>query len=71
MSSPRLATGVAGFKCEACNVVFKDNIKLLDHTHTKQHLARTGEETTVKPATLADVKKRIEQLAREKGLIKE
>lgn len=71
MSNPRLATGVAGFKCDACNAVFKDNIKLLDHTRTKQHLARTGEDNSVKPASLVDVKNRIEKLAREKGLLKD
>lgn len=60
----------AGFKCDACGLVFKDNIKYLDHTRTKQHQSRTGE-GPVKPATLADVRSRIEQLAREKGLVPE
>lgn len=54
----------AGFYCEACDLTFKDNIQLVEHYNTRQHLVAIGETGKVKVATLEDVRARLRWLKR-------
>lgn len=56
------------FTCEPCRASFKDNLALINHTHSAQHLQRTGQPLKVKPSTLADVRAKIDELAKERHL---
>jgi U4/U6.U5 tri-snRNP component SNU23 len=54
----------AGFYCEACDLTFKDNIQLIEHYNSRQHLMATGETGEVKVATLQEVRDRLRWLKR-------
>ncbi|CAF9923725.1 MAG: hypothetical protein GOMPHAMPRED_003432 [Gomphillus americanus] len=52
----------AGFYCADCDLTFKDNIQLVDHLNSKQHLTNVGESGEVGRATLEEVRARLEYL---------
>jgi U4/U6.U5 tri-snRNP component SNU23 len=54
----------AGFYCEACDLTFKDNLQLVEHYNSKQHLMATGETGEVSVATLEEVRERLRWLKR-------
>jgi U4/U6.U5 tri-snRNP component SNU23 len=56
----------AGFYCEACDLTFKDNMQLVEHYNSKQHLVATGESGEVKVATVQEVIERLRWLKRKK-----
>lgn len=60
--------GDAGFQCKVCSVSFKDNVSYIDHTHSPQHLRKSGQTGKAEKVTLTDVRQRIEWLAEQKGL---
>lgn len=61
----------AGFYCDACDLTFKDNLQLVEHLNSRQHLVAVGQTGEVKRATLDDVKARLEYLVRKKREEKE
>ncbi|PYH85685.1 hypothetical protein BO82DRAFT_351012 [Aspergillus uvarum CBS 121591] len=54
----------AGFYCADCDLTFKDNLQLVEHLNSKQHLLATGQSGEVAVATVADVRLRLRMLAR-------
>jgi U4/U6.U5 tri-snRNP component SNU23 len=56
----------AGFYCEACDLTFKDNLQLIEHYNSKQHLVATGESGEVQVATVKDVIDRLRWLKRKR-----
>ena len=56
----------AGFYCADCDLTFKDNLQLVDHLNSKQHLANVGESGEVRRATLEEVRERLEYLKRKR-----
>lgn len=56
----------AGFYCDACDLTFKDNLQLVEHLNSRQHLVAIGQSGEVKRATLQDVKDRLAWLKRKK-----
>lgn len=56
----------AGFYCGDCDLTFKDNLQLVEHYNSKQHLINIGQTGEVKRATLEDVRKRLAWLKRKK-----
>ncbi|KAF2432914.1 hypothetical protein EJ08DRAFT_101221 [Tothia fuscella] len=56
----------AGFYCEACDLTFKDNVQLIEHYNSKQHLVATGETGEVKRASVQEVRERLRWLKRKK-----
>jgi U4/U6.U5 tri-snRNP component SNU23 len=54
----------AGFYCEACDLTFKDNLQLVEHYNSKQHLQNTGESWRVAVATVEEVRERLRWLKR-------
>lgn len=56
-----------GFLCKVCRLTFSDNIQYLDHTHSQQHLSRMGQNRVAR-ATLADIRRRLQDLAAAKGV---
>lgn len=56
----------AGFYCPDCDLTFKDNIQLVEHLNSKQHLFATGQSGEVKRATLEEVRNRLRWLAHKK-----
>jgi U4/U6.U5 tri-snRNP component SNU23 len=52
----------AGFYCEACDLTFKDNLQLIEHQNSMQHLRNTGQNSTVRKASAEEVHARIELL---------
>jgi U4/U6.U5 tri-snRNP component SNU23 len=56
----------AGFYCEVCDLTFKDNLQLVEHYNSKQHLVNSGESGEVKRATLDEVRERLRWLIRKK-----
>lgn len=56
----------AGFYCSDCDLTFKDNLQLVDHLNSKQHLANIGESGEVRKATLEEVRERLEYLKRKR-----
>lgn len=54
----------AGFYCEACDLTFKDNLQLVEHYNSKQHLMAVGESGSVRKATLEEVRERLKWLKR-------
>lgn len=54
----------AGFYCEACDLTFKDNLQLVEHYNSKQHLQATGETGEVRVATVRQVRERLRWLVR-------
>jgi U4/U6.U5 tri-snRNP component SNU23 len=61
----------AGFYCADCDLTFKDNLQLVDHYNSRQHLIATGQTGEVKKATLEDVRERLAWLKRKKEQEKE
>lgn len=61
----------AGFYCDACDLTFKDNLQLVDHLNSRQHLVATGQTGEVKRATLEDVRERLAWLKRKREEEKE
>jgi len=61
----------AGFYCEACDLTFKDNLQLVDHLNSRQHLVAIGQTHEVRRATLHDVRERLAWLKRKKDEAKE
>lgn len=56
----------AGFYCDACDLTFKDNLQLVEHLNSKQHLVATGESGEVKKATVEEVRERLAWLNRKR-----
>jgi len=56
----------AGFYCEACDLTFKDNVQLVEHYNSRQHLVATGETGEVRRATLLEVRERLRWLKRKR-----
>ncbi|KAL2220694.1 putative C2H2 finger domain protein [Thermoascus aurantiacus ATCC 26904] len=61
----------AGFYCPDCDLTFKDNIQLVEHLNSKQHLIATGQSGEVVRATLEDVRQRLRWLAHQKRVKEE
>ncbi|KAI9931965.1 hypothetical protein ASPWEDRAFT_490880 [Aspergillus wentii DTO 134E9] len=56
----------AGFYCSDCDLTFKDNLQLVEHLNSKQHLIATGQSGEVVRATVEDVRLRLRMLAHQK-----
>lgn len=56
----------AGFYCDACDLTFKDNLQLVEHLNSRQHLVAVGQSGEVKRATLEEVRERLAWLKRKK-----
>jgi U4/U6.U5 tri-snRNP component SNU23 len=56
----------AGFYCKDCDLTFKDNLQLVEHLNSKQHLIATGQSGEVKRATVEEVRMRLRALAHRK-----
>jgi U4/U6.U5 tri-snRNP component SNU23 len=56
----------AGFYCDDCDLTFKDNIQLVEHFNSKQHLIATGQSGEVARASVEDVRMRLRMLAHRK-----
>lgn len=54
----------AGFYCEVCDLTFKDNLQLIEHYNSRQHLQNSGESGEVRRATVEDVRERLRWLKR-------
>ncbi|KAJ9199309.1 hypothetical protein DTO166G4_9125 [Paecilomyces variotii] len=61
----------AGFYCPDCDLTFKDNIQLVEHLNSKQHLIATGQSGEVVRATVEDVRNRLRWLAHQKRVKEE
>jgi len=61
----------AGFYCDACDLTFKDNLQLVEHLNSRQHLVAIGQTGEVKRATLQEVQNRLAWLKRKKDEEKE
>lgn len=57
----------AGFYCADCDLTFKDNLQLVEHYNSRQHLIAIGQTGDVKRATLEDVRDRLAWLKRKKN----
>ena len=56
----------AGFYCSDCDLTFKDNLQLVEHYNSRQHLLAIGQTGEVKRATLEEVRERLAWLKRKK-----
>ncbi|RMJ25069.1 C2H2 finger domain protein [Aspergillus sp. HF37] len=56
----------AGFYCSDCDLTFKDNLQLVEHLNSKQHLVATGQSGEVMRAGVEDVRLRLRMLAHQK-----
>ncbi|KAJ5551680.1 hypothetical protein N7535_000376 [Penicillium sp. DV-2018c] len=56
----------AGFYCKDCDLTFKDNLQLVEHLNSKQHLIATGQSGEVKRAGVEEVRMRLRMLAHRK-----
>lgn len=56
----------AGFYCSDCDLTFKDNIQLVEHYNSKQHLIATGQSGDVVRAGVEEVRMRLRMLANKK-----
>ncbi|KAA8651712.1 hypothetical protein EYZ11_000055 [Aspergillus tanneri] len=56
----------AGFYCSDCDLTFKDNLQLVEHLNSKQHLIATGQSGEVTRASVEDVRERLRMLAHQK-----
>jgi U4/U6.U5 tri-snRNP component SNU23 len=56
----------AGFYCEVCDLTFKDNLQLIEHYNSRQHLQNSGESGEVKRATVEEVRGRLMWLKRKR-----
>lgn len=61
----------AGFYCSDCDLTFKDNIQLVEHYNSKQHLIATGQSGDVVRAGVEDVRLRLRMLAHKKRVNEE
>ncbi|GIK04681.1 hypothetical protein Aspvir_008769 [Aspergillus viridinutans] len=61
----------AGFYCSDCDLTFKDNLQLVEHLNSKQHLIATGQSGEVVRASLEDVRQRLRFLAHQKRVREE
>lgn len=61
----------AGFYCKDCDLTFKDNIQLVEHYNSKQHLIATGQSREVKRASVEDVRMRLRMLSHRKRVREE
>ncbi|KAF1813788.1 hypothetical protein P152DRAFT_506625 [Eremomyces bilateralis CBS 781.70] len=57
----------AGFYCDACDLTFKDNVQLVEHLNSKQHLVATGQSGEVRKAGVKEVRERLRWLKRKRG----
>lgn len=53
----------AGFYCADCDLTYKDNIQLVEHLNSKQHLIATGQSGEVVRAGVLEVRDRLRWLA--------
>ncbi|KAI1931806.1 hypothetical protein LOZ66_004163 [Ophidiomyces ophidiicola] len=58
----------AGFYCSDCDLTFKDNIQLVEHLNSKQHLIATGQSGEVIRAGVEDVRQRLRWLAHKRRM---
>ncbi|CAI7601049.1 unnamed protein product [Penicillium discolor] len=56
----------AGFYCKDCDLTYKDNLQLVEHLNSKQHLIATGQSGEVKRANVEDVRLRLRMLSHRK-----
>lgn len=56
----------AGFYCSDCDLTFKDNIQLVEHLNSKQHLIATGQSGEVVRVGVEEVRQRLRWLAHKK-----
>ncbi|OJJ87570.1 U4/U6-U5 snRNP complex subunit SNU23 [Aspergillus glaucus CBS 516.65] len=56
----------AGFYCADCDLTFKDNLQLVEHLNSKQHLVATGQSGEVVQAGVEDVRLRLRMLAHQR-----
>jgi U4/U6.U5 tri-snRNP component SNU23 len=56
----------AGFYCEVCDLTFKDNLQLIEHYNSRQHLQNSGESGSVRVATVLEVRERLRWLVRKR-----
>ncbi|KAJ5091430.1 C2H2 finger domain protein [Penicillium alfredii] len=56
----------AGFYCSECDLTFKDNLQLVEHLNSKQHLIATGQSGEVVRAGVEEVRMRLRMLAHRK-----
>ncbi|KAJ5725434.1 uncharacterized protein N7483_006791 [Penicillium malachiteum] len=56
----------AGFYCKDCDLTFKDNIQIVEHYNSKQHLIATGQSGDVMRASVEEVRERLRLLAHRK-----
>lgn len=56
----------AGFYCSDCDLTYKDNIQLVEHLNSKQHLIATGQSGEVVRVGVEDVRHRLKWLAHKK-----
>lgn len=61
----------AGFYCSDCDLTFKDNLQLVEHFNSKQHLIATGQSGEVVQAGVEDVRARLRLLAHQKRVREE
>ncbi|KAL5364685.1 hypothetical protein BJX96DRAFT_157768 [Aspergillus floccosus] len=61
----------AGFYCSDCDLTFKDNLQLVEHLNSKQHLIATGQSGEVARATVEDVRQRLRMLSHQKRVREE
>lgn len=53
----------AGFYCPDCDLTYKDNVQLVEHLNSKQHLIATGQSGDVVHAGVQEVRQRLRLLA--------
>ena len=61
----------AGFYCSDCDLTFKDNIQLVEHLNSKQHLIATGQSGDVARAGVKEVRLRLRMLSHQKRVKEE
>ena len=61
----------AGFYCADCDLTFKDNLQLVEHLNSKQHLIATGQSGEVLRASVEDVRMRLRMLSHRKRVREE
>ena len=61
----------AGFYCADCDLTFKDNLQLVEHLNSKQHLIATGQSGEVVRASVEDVRARLRMLVHKKRIREE
>lgn len=61
----------AGFYCSDCDLTFKDNLQLVEHFNSKQHLIATGQSGEVVRAGVTEVRGRLRMLAHRKRVQEE